>query len=282
MALIIKIAGVSSGGDPVKMYGDALVNEGSLLAYDFSNKGCLTQERVDDGAPFYDLAREVSFKKLGIDNNSVMNLSGGNTSLELTSGKGIDYGQLAVNSGSGSNYKGFDLGSDLLNYLNSEQPRLLAVYWARKSVSGNGAIYFLSSSDSPSNLNLEFRSTSSFHIRVAGGASGGVSPGVGEIYQVAVEYNGDGQPMRRFVNGALSGEGSQLPGSFTPDFDTLILGSRFPRTDESNLVFYRGLVYDLNHSELTSEEIVAKDYNYCYGIGEFAGKPTKRPFIDTV
>lgn len=279
MALVIKIAG-TQGGSAQKLYKDALVNEGTLLLHDFSNRGCLNDFDVSNGATVYDLASDVSKDKLGINNTSSMNLTGGTENLELTAGKGIDFKQISVNC-SLANPKGLDMGADLLDYLYDNQPRTLAIFWARKTEDGTGSMLFLASGDETSQF-INFRSTSSFHIRIANGSNGATIPAVGELYQIGVEFNQAGQPVRRFVNGLYSGEGITTPTGYDTNYSTLLLGARYPNSSSGNLVFYRHMIVDLSLTDMTSEEIVAKDYNYCYGIGEYAGLPTKRPFIDAV
>src|SRR5690625_662308 len=281
MALVIKIAGFKSDGAEPKIYGDALVNEGTLLLHDYSNTGCLRGFDVSNGAPVADLAALVSKDKMGIDNASNMNTEGASSELTLTPGRGIDLEYLRSIS-SASNHRGMDLGTDLPQYLYDNQPKTLLTYWVRAR-QADGGISFLTTGGTSSGLIRCAISPTTFQGRVAGGTSGVVSVDSDYILvQYAVEFYQVGSPLRVYADGIYVGDGSSNATGFDAEFEKLLIGSRASTPNTVDAFLYRLMVVDLDASEYTAAEIVQKDWEYCNGIGQYAGLPTKRPFIDTV
>lgn len=283
MALVIKIAGFKSEEEGLTLYKDALVNEGTLLLHDYSNKGNLRGGYISHGSPFYDLASDVSNDKLGVDNFGTMHLPE-NLDIKLTDGKGLPMNDILQYSTSASDEKGVNMGNDLSDYLFEKQPRTLALYWVRSSAEQTIGSNFLSSGSSNDRNLILNTSTTAFQASIAGGSSGSEPLGQSgmKLVQYAVEFNGTDN--RRFVNGVFRGGGSISPTGFISETRGLLLGARTstPSGRFTDTVVYRIMIVDLDKSELTAEQIVKKDWEYCNGIGEFAGLPTKRPFIDTV
>ena len=279
MAIVIKIAGFKSDGAETKIYGDALVNEGTLLLHDYSNTGCLRGFDVSNGAPVADLAALVSKDKLGIDNASIMNTEGAPSELTLTPGRGIDLEYLRSIS-SASNHRGMDLGTDLPQYLYDNQPKTLLTYWVRARLAAGG-IVFLTTGEPSFNFLVGALSPSIFQGRVANGTSGGASIDAEyKLVQYSVEFNQVGSPLRIYVNGIYSADGGSNATGFDAGFEKLLIGSRASNPNAVDAFLYRLMIVDLDKSEYTAAEIVQKDWEYCNGIGEYAGLPTKRPFID--
>lgn len=280
MSLVIKIAGFKSEGEGLTLYKDALVNEGSLLLHDYSNRGSLRNGSIKHGSPFYDLASDVSKDKLGIDNFGTMDFPD-YLDLELTDGGGIPFNKINEFSSS-TDQKGVDMGDDLPQYLYDNNPNLLAIYWGRVVGENSAGALFLSTGDS-NDRNLSLRISPTNYQGIIAGGSSGSNPVSDNIIQYGVRYTG-AEYNSKFVNGVLSGSGTVPTTGFDENFSTLFLGSRvsYPSNVATGFILYRVLIYDLDKSELTAEQIVKKDWEYCNGIGEFAGLPTKRPFIDTV
>lgn len=280
MSLVIKIAGFKSEGDGLTIYKDALVNEGSLLLHDYSNKGSLRNNSINHGSPFYDLASDVSKDKLGVDNFGTMDLPD-YLDLELTDGGGIPFNKINEFSSS-TEQKGVDMGADLPQYLYDNNPNILAIYWGRVVGENSAGALFLSTGDS-NDRNLSLRISPTNYQGIIAGGSSGSNPISEDIIQYGIKYIGT-EFNSKFVNGVLSGNGTVATSGFDDGFSTLLLGSRvsYPSNVATGFVLYRVLIFDLDKSELTAEQIVKKDWDYCNGIGEFAGLPTKRPFIDKV
>lgn len=282
MALVIKIAGLFSGGESPVVYKDALVNEGTLLLHDYSNRGCLREFSIKHNSTFFDLASDVSKDKLGIDNEGFMDLPE-NPDIELTEGRGIPMNSI-IKYASSVNPKGVNMGTDLTDYLYEEQPRLLALYWARASDEQTINSVFLSSGNQSDRNIVLNTSASSFQGSLAGGSSGSEPLGEGslKLVQYGVEFSGAGLNNRGFVNGNFKETGSIIPTGFIKETDGLLLGSRIsvPEDRNTNTVVYRLMIVDLDKAGMSAEEIVQKDWEYCTGTGQYAGLPTRRPFID--
>lgn len=279
MALVIKIAGFKSDGAETKIYGDALVNEGTLLLHDYSNTGCLRGFDVSNGAPVADLAASVSRDKLGIDNASIMNTEGAPSELTLTPGRGIDLEYLRSISSS-SNHRGMDLGTDLPQYLYDNQPKTLFTFWVRARQAA-GSIVFLTTGGPQFDFLLGSVSPATFQGRVANGRSGSVSVDSDyKLVQYSVEFNQVGSPLKVYSNGGHLTDGTTNATGFDAGFENLFIGNRFNTSLAVDAFLYRLMVVDLDKSEYTAAEIVQKDWEYCTGTGEYAGLPTRRPFID--
>lgn len=283
MALVIKIAGLVSGGESPVVYKDALVNEGSLLLHDYSNRGCLKDFSINHGSAFYDLASDVSKDKLGIDNGGVMNLPE-NPNIELTEGKGIRIEDIRLHATS-SNPRGVNMGKDLLDYLYQENPNTLTIYWARASTQEGGGEILTSGSSSDRHIRMN-TSVTGFQSSLAGGTSGShsLTPEL-KLVQYAVEYDKGREFNRRFINGVGSSGLGTIPATgFTDDYSDLLLGVRSatPAENVTTTVVYRVMIVDLDKAGMSAEDIVKQDWEYCTGTGQYEGLPTKRPFIDVV
>lgn len=278
MALVIKVGGVEAPSGAEKLYRDALVVPGTLVAYDFSNTGTLNDFSLAQGAPLHDLARESSIP-MGVDNSSTM-YHKAEVNPQLTDGKGFRGNNLGSNP-QPVEILGFNLGMGLLEYLHQNQPNTLMIVWIRQEgamaaqpinsmASGGGG------TDYPIRVNLS--GGTALNVTLAGGAGGPISFG-GGLLQYAVEYRGNGQPLRRYINGQYEGDG-QDAFSFGEPTRELMLGQ--DGTTPPTAVTYRWLMEDLDVSGRDAEDVVKQDWEYCNGIGQYAGKPTKRPFIDNV
>lgn len=285
MTLVIKTKGITAPIGAEKLYRDALVSEGSLMLQDFSNRGSLSDFSIDNGAPVYDLARDISLP-LGIDNYTTFkhNLESGEPS--LTDGKGVRVDNLGTNPG-GEDKLGINLGRDLLNYLSSKTGGILLITWVRLDPSAseaNGAFVTSTGDGGGNNFPIRFNKTSDngVNISFAGAATGsrGSDHSGGKVVQIALEYEGENLPLNCYIDGVFARNSSKPAATFgNPDSDLL-----FGKDDTQNRrpVMYRWLVEDLNLSGRTADEVVQKDWEYCTGTGEFEGLPTKRPFIDTL
>lgn len=278
MALVIKTRGVEAPEGAEKLYRDALVVPGTLVLHDFDNRGTLDNFSLAQGSPLRDLARDSSLA-LGVDNSAVMYHKSESTP-ELTTGNGFRANNLGDNP-KPTKILGFNLGMSLLEYLHQTQPNTLMIVWIRQqggmsaqpinsmSTGGGGTDY-------PIRVNLS--QGTSLNVSLAGAAGGPINFG-GGLLQYAVEYSGNGQPLRRYVNGQYEGEG-QSAFDFGEPTRELMIGQ--DDTTQPTAVTYRWLVEDLSVSGRNAADVVGRDWEYCNGIGEFAGKPTKRTFIDAI
>jgi len=278
MALIIKTTGTEAPAGAEKLYRDALVAPGTLLLHDFSNRGTLQNFSIGQGDPLYDLGRDTSIP-LDVDNSTSMDYNTEDVSApELTPGRGFSAENLGVIPPEKS-FLGFNLGRSLLEYLYTQQPNIVMIIWARNPGPSANPIVTSNSSDGGGNgypIRVNFSGGTSINASIAGAAGGPTSlPG---LIQYSVEYKGEGEPIRRYVNGQFEGEGSDAYLFGDPSRD-LVIGKDGPSPTG---VLYRWLIEDLDVSGRSAEDIVKKDWEYCTGTGEYEGLPTKRPFIDTL
>ena len=281
MALIIKTTGTEAPAGAEKLYRDALVAPGTLLLHDFSNRGTLQNFSMEQGDPLYDLGRDTSIP-LGVDNSTSMDYNTEDVSApELTPGLGFSAENLGLNPSGNTRLLGFNLGLSLLEYLHTEQPNTLLIVWARNPGDRPNPIVTSESSDGGGNgypVRANFSGAVSLNLSLAGAAGGPIQL-AGGLIQYGIEYKGEGNPVLRYVNGQLEGEGEAGHLFGTPSRDLLI--GKEGTTDPTG-VLYRWLIEDLDVSGRSAEDIVKKDWEYCTGTGEYEGLPTKRPFIDTL
>lgn len=275
MGIVLKINGQKAPTDAPMLLRHALVNEASLMAHDFSNGGSFPDRSVQNGAELVDLSKEISLG-LGIDNAARMNTAEGKEdAVQYTPGGGILISSFTQGATEG-NPQGFNMGLDLPQYLTDKQPPLLAVFWVRATGATSGAIF---NCDGESSYFFHMRRTSTFHGRLAGVSAGGVAVEVGKFYQYAMEFRGAGQTLRRYVDGVLVGEGSDPATGFNAaDMLPANIGSRSAGNPE--VVYYGGFAYDLSLTDKTASELVQENWDYINGTGLYAGKPTRRPFVD--
>lgn len=275
MSTVIQLLNATAPAGAETFYRDTLVNKGTLLCLDFSNGGSFSEGNISDNAIVYDLAREAS-SELGIENVSYVNSS----ELTMTEGKGLTNSTLTV-TGTGVRVTG-----NLNKYLFDNQPQTLLIFWVRKQAGATGSVTAIATLDNGSvsypegNITINV-SQASVTGRIANTSIGaGVIPvAAGDLAQVAIEYNGEGNPMRIFLNGEL--RSTNIDGVSFLDMDgfQLLLPTQASSTPSEAL--YRLIIEDLDESGRTSEEVIQKDWDYCHGTGQYSGLPTKRPFIDT-
>lgn len=280
MQLVIKVKGVfAPAGSSQKLYNDALVDEGTLVLHDFSNANTLDNFSFVNGSAVNDLA-DKNANLLGINNGTVLDVSESAVPVLTSEGKGVDVASISLNAFSAP--KGIVMGDSLSDYITEEQPRILWLFWVRpKPVIPVIAVFSGTSGAITQGNFLHARLSTSGEVavRMASGGSGSV-PTNGQLIQMAVEYQGAGLPLKRYVNGEFSGEGTTVPTTFGVAENQFNIGSVDAR--QAAIYYYRGFITDLDRSPYTAAELVKRDWDYCNGIGEFAGKPTKRPFIDAV
>lgn len=279
MGLVIKTKGTKAPEGSEKLFRDPLVAPGTVLLQDFSNRGTLYDFRLQNGDPVYDLSREVSEPK-GIINNTTF-LHNSDTDPELTPGKGFRVDNLGDNPGSQLDL-GINLGKSALEYLDDKSGVLL-IMWVRQDPDGATGAFLTSEGDGGASgypVRAILNASRNLVITLAGGTVASEDLSDGRLAQVGVEYRGSGIANLKYVNGEYVGEGPTLAGSFGTPITDLVLG--MIDTIKRGAITYRWMIDVLSESGRTAEETVKKDWEYCNGIGEFAGKPTKRPFIDVM
>lgn len=285
MGIILKVDGEVAPVGAEVIFRDALVENGSLLLHDYSNRGTLDNFDLTKGAN--DLARESSLK-LGIDNRAKFRYNQLVVDKPvLSAGKGFRMTWLGRRA-SGDNSErdfGFNLGRDLDNYLATNQPsKVLMIVWVRvdETIPLGGLFLGASTNKQGATHNYNLRG-GSLDVGEVGLGIGGYSmqnTGSVNVMQLGVEYSGPNNKLTRWWNGTLRTNSNVLnAGEFGFPTEDFMIGSNLIGHD-SNAIIYRVLVEDLTVSGRTAEEVVVRDWDYCNGIGQFAGKPTKRPFID--
>lgn len=275
MALVIKTNRIVSPEGAEKLYRDALVTKGSLILHDYSNRGNLDNYNITTDSPVWDLARDASLD-LEI-NNSTLSLAGQN---ELTEGKGLDRSKMTGTLPAGS-VVGFDLGLDLANYLVENQPRSVFTAWVRRPTTAAGRILSMPTSEGIGwNATINFGG-SEYTVAMSFAGAAGLGIAGDRFHQVSLEFIGIGQPLNIYVDGEFYGNSTgDATGFSAPSASTKI--GRFEGSLVSNPILYRFFIEDLDISGRTALEVVKKDWDYCNGIGEYIGLPTKRPFIDNI
>lgn len=280
MALILKSNTDQAAPGAERMLRDALVTDGTLLLHDFDNKGTLRADSLAQGAPVYDLSREVSMP-LGIA-NSVEFKHNADDDPKLTPGKGLRVDNLGTNPSPSQNL-GIDLGTDLLNYLSTKTGNILMVAWLRldTSIVRNGAFITSTGNGGGNNYPIRFNvADGSLTVSFAGASVPGDAMAGNKLIQIGILYSGSGTPNKKYLDGSFSANGTNNAASFGTPSSNLVVGKI--DTQDRGGILYRWLIEDLNVSGRTPEYVVKKDWDYCHGIGEYAGKPTKRTFIDIV
>lgn len=274
MGLILQTRNNIVGSE--KLYRDALVTDGTLLLVDFSNRGTLSNFRVDKGFPVKDLARESS-EALGVVNSTRLNYE---DSTHLSEGLGLWLGDLGGSSYNGGSPYGVDFGKDIMDYIvANKNNEFLITVWVRlpdlNSIQGGRALASVGDvGGSGINLNI---TTSGNPNLFFGGVQGGYSPITPStnVIQMSNHYQGSGMKTRGFVNGYFD-RMSSAEGDFNGEYPNLVLG----RNNSSPSVYiYRLFIEDLTVSGRTADVVVKDDWDYNNGTGKF-GYMEKRPFID--
>ncbi|HIY76409.1 MAG TPA: hypothetical protein H9825_09115 [Candidatus Sphingobacterium stercorigallinarum] len=263
------------------IHGDAMVSDGTLLALDFSNKGCLYGYSLKNGYPVRDLAKFAN-DPLGIDNSSRL-IHNGEGDLTLTPGLGLPMHLWGLNPG-GAYVWGMNLGKDLLEYMSANNDHeFIFTFWVRRNMSipvESGAFVTSTQSVDGNNVNA---------VRINTSANGNMTPsfaGVAaetgivfdddSLYQVSIHYKGAGETLGIYINGVYSRESNGNALGFGSEFSDLVIG----KTATSNpcSILYRILIDDLTASGRTAIEFASKDYQLCTGTGQY-NYIEERPFI---
>lgn len=278
MGLVIKITGADAQGGS-KLYRDALVSTGTLILQDFSNKGTLDDFSLAQNAPVHDLSRDVSKNILNINNFSNFNHNASVTPA-LTNGKGLDTSTLGINTG-GALKLGINYKRDLLDYLgDNPNNNILLICWVRSIAVGTGTFVTSTNTDNLYPIRMHQGSSNIISITLAGTAGPGTVLSNDVIAQVGVEFTGIGNELNCYLDGNDNGQSDNVATGFgTPNSD-LVLGKI--DTIQRGGIMYRWLIEDLTVSGRTAAEVVQDDWEYCNGIGKYAGTNSKRPFITEI
>lgn len=277
MSLVIKSLGTQAPEGAERLYRDALVTKGSLLAVDFSNRGTL--DNFDVASPVLDLAREPA-AELGVV-NMIENTYDSDS--ELSQGRGVQTYEGEEDPGA---TKGMVFSGGLLPYLYENQPNSIAILWARVNedyrTEEEVAIMSFDTNLSSGVNGTDFRSRLTETNRLtlsfggSGIAGGDISPSY-SLQQVAVEFR-PGETNRYFIDGVFRGETNDVT-AFSNN-TAFAFGPKIKaKAPAADAAIYRFLIEDLEQSGRTADEVVLKDYNYVHALGEFEGIP-KRPFVD--
>lgn len=277
--LVIKNNLLSGGTE--KLYRDAVVTNGSLFCFDFSNKGCVLN---DDLSTVRDLALE-SKNDLGIPNLVSFSTANDVPVPDLTELKGFPL----VNLGS-TNTNNVDTGLNIFgvdDYLANEQPeKTVFIFWIGIQDAGfsSGQMIILASGDSATQVETNnFRiqpSDITVSARHASISFANQSRPLGVSAQYAIERVGLGQPNRHYINGIYIGDSSNNAEEFNPAVSNRPISVGLKSTGaNSNHVLYRFLSEDLDVSGRSAIDVIQKDYSYVNALGEFSGIE-KRPFAN--
>lgn len=270
---VIKSLGITAPEGAKLVYHDANVVDGTLLLHDFSNTGTLDGFNVASNAIVRDLAR-LSALKYGVDNRGYIQGDG-----VLTPGKGFS----AENYIAGEAGMGVVIPSDILEYLASNQPNSVWWFYLRIGPSNAGGT-LITTEDGGDYGVLDVRLTVSTSIlgitpTFAGGNSQNLSNVLlgDNLIQIAMEFQGVGQPVKMYVNGQFYGNANNATG-FSGG-DSIRVGKPIQSTNGADIGVYRYGIEDLDVSGRTAEEVVQNDWDYVNALGEFEGI-TKRPYVD--
>lgn len=273
MTLIIKSIGSTAPAGAKKLYRDALVENGTLLLYDFSNRGTLNNFSVSNGSPVFDLARESSIP-LGV--NAAAKVSS-LTDNNLTPGRGF-----TPQGYTGAGGQGIIIPSEILDYLSSSQPNSILILWVRSSPSfataGRLITSFPPSSPATAFADIRITIAANQNGTVVFGRGAGTAISTNGLVQIAVEFRGVGQATRTYQNGQLLGNSGTADG-FEGIAENLGIG-KMEGAAAAHAALYRMMIEDLSVSSRSALEVVQKDYNYVHALGEFEGIP-QRPFVST-
>lgn len=281
MTLVLKTLTQQAPEGAEELRYHALVNDGTLLLYDFSNAGSVSSPTLTNGDIVQDLGRQISLP-LGINNEGlVKNFPEGVST--LTEGKGYTT-QVEGVAGSGV---GIGMSTEIMSYLAANKPNSVAtityrvpagtitqgnVFIAHNSVGGLAEQKNISVVlDHPGRLLFRF-----------GNSSVGLNDTAysqGQLGQVGIEFRGDGLPVRMFENGQFIGEKAENnPGGFVePTYPTI----GFLRTGQSaSIAVYMFSITDLTKTDKTADEIVKDSWDYSNSQGKFTGMK-KMPYVDT-
>lgn len=283
MGIVIKTKGLNAPEGALKLYRDALVNEGTLFLHDYSNFGTLRNFDITDWAT--DLAKESALE-LGINNESKMRWSPDRVSKpELSEGKGYKMTNLGRVNADPLVF-GLDQGFDLGNYLFQNQPHFIMTVWYNKAgetpIGGRLMRLSTGESDNQHMISVNVNDGGAVNPSIAGVVGGG-NISQGDAQQYTLEYRGAGQRLRRFMQGSFHSESANVAQSLLEPKGNFIIGNNeVGITRNIGINIYRILIEDLNVSGRTADEAVKDDWDYCHGSGIYTGLPTKRPFIDNL
>lgn len=282
--LIRNVNETAMPGAPV-IYPDAIVNDGTLFALEFSNRGMLVDYDLSKGVS--DLAENTpvrddiqTFPQLGLNPAAVIPA--------LTDKKGFPMTFL----GGGSNmYNSGIMIQGVGQYLNDNQPHALFIMWIEMDmdVEGITASRIIRLGQSGGNgyaLTVNLGSTESPWVNISLGgklSTGNLDIGADAPTQIAVEWRGPNLGNRYYVNGVLAGENDNTEGSFgTPaNDDILAIGGITPGIDRNSAgIVYHASLHDLDVASVSAIDLVEKNYEYVNQIGRYENLPTRRPYAN--
>lgn len=285
MGLVIKIKGAEAQ-DGKKLYRDALVSKGTLLLHDYSNKGGVYDRDLAKGA--LDLSREASVS-LNVHNGSEFKYSPAATKPELTNGGGYRMDWLGRNLTYPDANNGIQLGKSLTQYLVDNKPHFVMICWVyydTTAVDVGGVFLDPESSIEGGNgklirLGHAANGSGNFNPTLLG-VTGGFGISKNTLLQYALEVESEFTPMNRFINGIYDGQTGDNYG-FGDTAPDLFIGNNFLGAPQNmSAIMYRWVIEDLSVSGRNAADVVQEDWEYCNGIGKYAGTESKRPFIENV
>lgn len=276
MTLVTQNLGATAPAGAKKAFGDALVEQGTLQLVDFSNGGTLVGNSVADGKPVNNLAVLSAMEYGFIGHGSVV----GN-GMALTPGKGFDATGGAAGGGQGVFFQ-----EAVLDYLkaNESTNEYIFVFWTRaKSADFVGGGLFRSlngSTTSYTDIRANISSIKSISPVLGVGSNGSVliDASDGMIIQVGITFK-MGEFPDIFKNGSFLNAGTVSATGFSGISNQMGIG-KVETGPAPTAPIYRWLIEDLTVTGRTAEEVVRKDYDYVYGIGQYQGI-IRRPFVDT-
>lgn len=282
MTLVLKTLTQQAPEGAEELRYHALANDGTLLLYDFSNAGSVSSPTLTNGDKVKDLGRQISLP-LGINNEGlVKNFPEGVST--LTEGKGFTMDVPGVTG----NGVGLGMGTEIMSYLATNKPNSVAIitYRVPEGTTKQGNVFIAHNSsgsvvDDQRNIHITLSAYGTLLFRFGNGsfASSDILPHKGQLQQMAVEFRGDGLPIRLFHNGQFLKEkaGNNPDGFVEPTYPTI----GFLRTGPSaSIAVYMFSVTDLTKTDKTADEVVKETWDYANSQGKFSGMK-KMPYVDT-
>lgn len=281
MTLVLKTLTQQAPEGAEELRYHALVDEGTLLLYDFSNGGSASSPTLTNGDKVGDLARQISLP-LGINNEGFVKKFPEGVSA-LTEGKGFTTDVDGV-TGSGV---GLSISTEIMSYLATHKPNSVATITYRVPLgtvkAGNVFIAQTSSGGiiEQKNIHVTLGENGKLIFRFGNSSIGltdTASP-IGQLMQIAIESRGPDLTARIFENGQFIKEKAvNNPDGFVePSYPSIGLLKTGP---SAGIAVYMFSVTDLTKTEKTADEVVKDSWDYANSQGKFSGMK-KMPYVDT-
>ena len=263
--LVLKNNNVEYSEDAQKLYKGARVNQGTLLALDYSSRTCVT---INKPLSKNNLPKDLSEKGIEIDYTF-------SEPKELTAKKGLHISQ---NSTVATVQHGL-IFKEVMSYILANPTHKIGVtiWLERDSEIGGTGERILRCLNGLGNLDLSINATSAT-FRIAGSShTQSLSNNTNRIVQYGMTYDPTLMIARRCVNGVVVGAMTTPPTGWLDLGDLGIGKLNTSETSRSPVIMYRMLIEDLTISQQSDSDFIVGDYNYVNALGEYLGIE-KRPY----